>query len=72
MVVDEFLKVLASGGAGAALVAYLFWQNMKAEAAEKFERERYIATLEKQNEELRMRLSQTESPTRPIRWKANR
>lgn len=69
MEIAEFFKILASGGAGAGLIALLFWRMMEAEKAEKFERERYITKLENENKEMRDRLEDNERPTRPIRYK---
>ena len=68
----EFIKILASGGAGAGLVFLLFYQMLQAQKAEKFERERYISRLEAENAEWRERADLEEKPTRPIRYAAKK
>lgn len=72
MTVEQLISVLVSGGGGAALVVFLFWQNMQNEKSERFERERYISKLERENEQMRVALSETERPTRPVRMPAKR
>lgn len=65
---NELLKLIMQSGSGAALTALVFWlyNNSRLEAIR--ERERYISSLEKQNETMRGLLEDlNESPTRPIR-----
>ncbi|CAG0958239.1 hypothetical protein ANRL2_00646 [Anaerolineae bacterium] len=65
----ELFKLILSGGGGGLLVAFFFWQFVKKEKEATFERERYIAKLEAENEQMRARLMDDERPTRPIRFK---